>query len=345
MQWADRVFAVDGEEYGWCEVVVAAARTGAWASAEQRARVGAAAVAHAAAIGDALAPGVLDAAARDFRYARDLLTAESLERWLGDRGLSAKEWSAFLHRSAQRLRFGSEAEALLERYPITTEDAARLTVNDVVCSGELGDWKRALAGRVAAVASLGSRDRSAAPADTASLEDLFPALSHLGVNRDDVQAATRRVQSVDDAFEHFRSTQVTDATVRDYVGRRRLEWVQFDCRVMAFPEENMAAEAALLLREDGMGFTGVYAAAAVEPRVARFCLEDVPAATRDEFLAARAGDLVGPTRLGDEYALYLIREKILPSARDPEVRRRAEEGVLQHALRQQLDRRVRWLAD
>ena len=62
----------------------------------------------------------------------------------------------------------------------------------------------------------------------------------------------------------------------------------------------------------------------------------------DQFLAARTGDLVGPAFVNNEYVLYLIQDKVLPTVRDPEVRRRAEEGVLQHVLRQQLDQRVRW---
>src|ERR1700752_1140526 len=99
---AERIFAVDGEEYGWCDVVVAAARNGAWATAERRARLGAACVEHAATTGDALAPGTLEAAAREFRYARDLVTAQSMEKWLSGWGLSVKDWTAHLRREANR---------------------------------------------------------------------------------------------------------------------------------------------------------------------------------------------------------------------------------------------------
>jgi hypothetical protein len=341
---AERIFAVDGEEYGWCDVVVAAARNGAWATAERRARLGAACVEHAARTGDLLAPGALEAAAREFRYARDLITAQSMQQWLAGWGLSAKEWTAYLRRDLNRARWPAGADVLLQRYPVSAEEAAPLTLRDIICSGDLDHWKRSLAGRAAAASSLGASmiapDRGEVP-----LPDILrPALPLLGASIDDLRVSTRRVQALDDAFERFREAQVTDAAVRNYVGRRQIEWVQFDCRMMAFPEEDMAAEAALLLREDGEGFTGVYAVAHAEPRVARFFLDHITGPARNEFLAAQTGDLVGPVRLGNEYALYLIREKVLPSPRDPEVRRRAEEGVLDNALRQQFDRRVRWLA-
>ncbi|HEY4307484.1 MAG TPA: hypothetical protein VGM82_23625 [Gemmatimonadaceae bacterium] len=345
MLTANQIFAVDGETYGWCEVVVAAARNGAWADAERRARIGAAADAHAAATNDPFAPRVLDAAAREFRYARDLVSADSMERWLASRNVSLKEWSAYLRRSLNSARFAGEAGALLQRYPIGADEAARVTLSNIVCSGELGEWKQSLASRVAAAGSLGWSLTASDAEETSFPDILFPALPLLGVTIDDIRAAVRRLQNLDDAFERFRTSQITDAMVGEYVGRRRLDWVQFDCGMMAFPVEDMAAEAALLLREDGMELTGVYDVASVEPREARFWLEDIPAETRSEFLAAQTGDLLGPMRIGDEYALYLIREKTLPSARDPEVRRRAEEGVLRHALRHQLDHRVHWLAD
>ncbi len=345
MLTADRVFAVDGAEYGWCEVVVAAACNGTWATAERRARLSAACVEHAVATGDSLAPGVLDAAARDFRYARHLVSADGMERWLAEWGLSIKDWTAYLRREAIRSRRPGEADVLRRRYPIAAEEAARLTLVDVICSGELGDWKQSLAGRVAAAGSLGASAFTLDADATACPATLCPAFPLLNASIDDIREAVRRVQHLDDAVERFRAAQVTDAAVMDYVGRRQLDWVQFACRVLYFTEEDMAAEAALLLREDGVGFTGVYAAASVEPRVARFCLEDIPGPARHEFLAAKTGDLLGPMRLGDEYALYLISEKVLPSPRDPEIRRRAEEGVMHHALRQQLDRRVHWFAD
>jgi hypothetical protein len=341
----EHIFAVDSQEYGWCDVVVAAARNGAWATTDLRARLGAACVEHAAATGASLAPNVLEAVAREFRYARNLVTAHSMEQWLAGWSLSIKDWTAYLRRDAHRSRRLGEPDVLLRRYPIGAEDAARLTLMDAICSGDLDEWKRSLAARAAAASSLGPSEITPEPAEPAVPEILCPALPLLGASIDDLREAARRVQRMDDAFERFRKAQITDAAVSDYVGRRQLEWLQFDCRVMAFPEEDMAAEAALLLREDGEGFTGVYTVARAEPRVARFFLDDVPESARDEFLAAQAGDLVGPMRLGNEHALYLIREKLLPSPRDPEVRQRAEEGVLQHALRQQLDRRVRWLAD
>ena len=166
----------------------------------------------------------------------------------------------------------------------------------------------------------------------------------LGLDAGGWRAASQRIAAVDRAFEHFRSAQLTEHAVETYVASRQLEWIRFECRVMAFPKEDMAAEAALLLREDGEGFTGVYRAAHTEPRAARFFFDHLEPLLRDHFLGVQAGDLVGPMRAGDEFVLYLIERKVLPTTRDPEIRRLAEDGVLRHALRQQLDHHVEWHA-
>ena len=130
-----------------------------------------------------------------------------------------------------------------------------------------------------------------------------------------------------------------------FVAARQLEWIRFDCRVMAFPKEDMAAEAALLLREDGEGFTGVYPRRTPSRRRRAFCF-DHHRADAARPIPRRAGAAIssGPMRAGDEYVLYLIEQKVLPTSRDPEIRRLAEDGVLGHVLKQQLDHHVEWHA-
>ena len=333
----DVVFSVENEDYRWQDVVVAAVRWGEWTIGEHRARQGYAAVKHAEATGDPVSSAALDAASREFRYARDLVTAHSMEQWLLKRDVTARDWTNYLRRDLNRARWPDELDVLVEQYPLSDADAARLTLTDAIFSGGLDRWSRALAARVAAVQGL----RRPAPA-TAPID--FPSVVTDVISADPsaIHRTARRIQEIDEAFEQFRATQITEPVLREFITTRQLDWVRFDCRSMAFPEEDMAAEAALLLREDGEGFTGVYSVAHTIPQVTRFYSDRLEGSLRDQFMAACTGDLVGPARVNDEYVLYLVQEKVLPTVRDPEVRRRAEEGVLEHALSQQLDHRVRW---
>jgi hypothetical protein len=340
------VFLVEGEPYSWRDVILSAVLRADWRAAERRARQGAACVRHAEATGVGLPPGTLDAAGREFRYAHDLVTAQSMEEWLQRHGMSVPEWTACLRRNLLRARASENLDDLADRYPISHEDAVRLTLVEAVCSGELSTWARALAERAAAHACLqgsappanddDTRARTAEPPDTSPLTILW------GDDPTSLHAAVRRLQQLDESLTGFRTTLLTERAVQDYISTRQLDWVRFDCRVMAFPDAGMAAEAALLLREDGEGFTSVYQVAHTEPRVAQFFLDQIEDSMRDHFLGSRPGDLIGPMHVDDEFVLYQVEEKVLPTIRDADVRRRAEEGVLSTALDQQFERRVDW---
>jgi hypothetical protein len=343
------VFSVEGEPYCWRDVILSAVQRGDWEAVERRARQGSACVRHAEAFGSGLAVGALDAAGREFRYAHDLVTAQSMEEWLQRHELSVAEWTAYLRRDLLRARWSAELDDLLIRYPISDEAAVRLTLVEAMCSSETDAWARALAQRAAAHAFVvaGSRDVVPPPAappasERAVVPNTLPASVLWGDDPATLQAAASRLARLDESLNGFRVSQLTERAVKDYLTSRQLDWVRFECRIMAFPDEGMAAEAALLLREDGERFTGVYQVARAEPRTEQFFLDQIDDSMRDHFLGSRPGDLIGPVRIRDEYVLYQVEEKVLPTMRDADVRRRAEDGVLHKALDQLTERRVRW---
>lgn len=337
------VFSIDGEEYRWRDVIVAAWKRGDWDATERRARQGNACAVAAQATGLGLPAGLLEQAGQEFRYARELVTAHSMEEWLDRARLSARDWTGYLRRETHRARHvpPPSLDALVAQFPLDDATAARLALIDATCAGDGDRWARSLAARVAAIRTIAADSKDGRAAD-----DVVPAAlaAAIGVDVASWRATARRIAGIERTFERFRASEITEHAVETFVASRQLEWIRFDCRVMAFPEEDMAAEAALLLREDGEGFTGVYRAAHTEPRRTQFLIDHLEPGMRDAFLAARAGDLVGPMRADGEFVLYLIEEKVLPSAHDPEIRRLAEDGVLGHLLRQQLDHHVEWHA-
>ncbi|MEO7456602.1 MAG: hypothetical protein ABIY52_10100 [Gemmatimonadaceae bacterium] len=336
------VFSVDGEQYCWRDVILSAVQHGEWQDVEHRAIRGAACARHAEAYGIALPDGALDRAGREFRYAQDLVTAQSMEDWLRRHELTVQEWSAHLRREYLRARIDADIDSLVARYPISEKDATRLTLVDATCRGDLAAWARSLAQRAAAHASV---------ADTAPAHDTLPVhlappappiRAILGGSDETVHTAARRLASIDASLAAFRGALVTERAISDYLNARQLDWVRFDCRLMSFPDESMAAEAALLLREDGEGFTSVYQVAHTAPRGTQFFIDQIDESMKDHFLGSRPGDLIGPVRIDDQYVLYQVEEKVLPTLRDDDVRRRAESGVLSSALHQQFEQRVVW---
>ena len=337
------VFAVDGEEFRWRDVLLAAVRSGDWHALERRAREGWALAAQAADSGAPFPSDEVDAAGREFRYDRDLLTAQSMEEWLDRWQLSIPEWTAYLSRQVYRAAKDGPANGVVQRYPIPDEDAPRVLAAEAVCSKAMQRWKRKLAER-AAIPGAGTAD-PARPAGDSSLhtgESTDIVASLLGLRPDELRESASRLDRLDAAFDAFRASKITERALQEYVSVRQLDWMRFNCRMMAFPDEMMASEAALLLTEDDEGFTGVYSAAHAEPRAAEFFLDEMDSASRDKFVGARAGDLVGPLQVNGEFVLYLVLDKTLPSTKDPIVRRRAEEGVLKKLLERHVTSRVRW---
>jgi hypothetical protein len=350
MLFEDVVFTVEDESYRWRDVVFAAVRRGEWRTIAQRVREGLACQRATEGSADALPAGVLDAAGREFRYARDLVTALSMEEWLARWGITARDWTSYLRRAALRERFASELRDIVSRHPVSDADIAPHVMAEAICSGDLERIGRELAARAAGAAAASADEDNATqgngsrPTTRVFVGSTEEAAAVLNVDFAEVMDLTARFDRLEARYTRFRLASVSDRAVHDWLVGRKLDWVRFDCRVMAFADREMASEAAAMLREDGEEFTSVYVAAHAQPREEVFFLDQLDPAIRDHFLSARAGDLVGPVRVNGEYALYLVREKILPSTHDPEVRRRAEEGVLHHALEQQLSHRVHWLA-
>jgi hypothetical protein len=124
-----------------------------------------------------------------------------------------------------------------------------------------------------------------------------------------------------------------------------MEWIRVDCQAIGFPEEGPAREAALLLREDGLEIEEVAGEADVPIEEVVFYLDQLDPEQHSRFLGATVDDVIGPVAVDEAWNVYLVVAKVMPSVQDPEIVRRAEEGVLSRLLAGEVNRRVRWHAD
>jgi hypothetical protein len=105
----------------------------------------------------------------------------------------------------------------------------------------------------------------------------------------------------------------------------------------------MAREGAMCLRDDGMTLEEVARSASLDVFDRQdLYVGDADPDVRDALLAATPGELVGPLKWGDTYALFLIHDKMLPSVDDPAVHHRALDAVLRLALEREAASRVTW---
>jgi hypothetical protein len=134
------LFAVADALYRWRDVVELARRRGDWARLTEDALEGAAAVRALDAAGETVPREELDEAAKEFRYARDLLAGDELTDWLESRGLTTDDWQDYLLRVRARARIDA---------PAADGDEPELAWVEGICSGRLEELARELAELVA----------------------------------------------------------------------------------------------------------------------------------------------------------------------------------------------------
>ena len=309
----ERVFVVGEDEYRWDDVVLAAKAWGDWTALESDVRHILACIEHLREADEAPSEDEVDDAAGEFRYARDLESAEDMEAWLEARNVGVDDWMEHIlgalsvQRCAER-----EIEPSAE---VPDEEVERFLPIEAACGGALDALARKLAGRAAVAAGEGG----VAPADT------------------------DRLARLDAVFEVFRRRVLTPHAIRDQVGARHLDWIRIRGRGLSFPSEAAAREAALCMKEDRLSLDEVAADAGQEVHDVIVYIEDIDAAFRDRFLSSRPLDVIGPVPLDPTFELVQVQEKILPSVDDDEIRERAEDVVLRRAVDREIGLRVRWL--
>jgi len=147
---------------------------------------------------------------------------------------------------------------------------------------------------------------------------------------------------LESALRRFTAGVLTPRAIRDQISARYLDWIRFDSHVLSVADEQVAREAALSVRADGLDLGAVAPLAGTVVREERLYLDEAPPTVRDALVSAGRGDLVGPLLVGDEFQLVLVRDKVMPTEADPEVRRRAEGDLLARLLDREIAARVEW---
>lgn len=349
--WPARpVFSIGDARYDWADVLVAAHLRGDWAGFETQIRQG---LACQRALddddeGDEADPHAVDAAAAEFRYARDLVSAEEAEAWLAEHGLTTETWLDYIERAVLRDEHTEELGELIERYPATDDEVAALVWVDGMCSGMLASFAHALAARVVvggpsspAGFVLSPSDPPPSPHSSLSgvVRRCLPGHSH-EIDGD----RFKRLVALEQTFQLARAATPSQNLIRRQLANHWLEWVRVGARYVILGDEQAAREIALSIREDGRGLDEVAADARVEVQDRRAYLDALPPALRDPLLTAGRGDVLGPVPLDGRFAVLVVDDKVAPSLDDPDVLARATTAILDGWVEREITDRVRWHA-
>jgi hypothetical protein len=329
------LFSVGNRHYDRDDIVVAAILRGEWNALVEQARRGLACVQHHR-LGEE-EPDALDLeqAAQEFRYARNLISADEAETWLARSGVTFEAWTAYLERCLLRTAWANEIETIVSRYAIADDELKRALHAEAVCSGELQRFAETLAGRAAVC----ERAEEGAASEAQRLDDVLvrrvarecalslgsphPSRAPLQDWRDRIAEVAR----MEATFQACRRAAITPEAVQAQILRHRLDWMRVRWRYVVVRNEQAAREAALCQRHEGEALVDVAVRAGVAPREEDRLLESVDAAIRAAAVSARAGDLLGPWQAADGFRLAVLLGKAHPLESDADVRRRAEEEI------------------
>ena len=337
--WDRVVFEVEGERFRWGDVILAATVWGEWPEFERTVREGLACAARADREGEPFPPDRLEAAADEFRYERDLYSAEETEAWLAARDISVPKWRAFVRRTTLRRAWADELEATLAADPPTDHAVTDELWVEGRCSGTF----EADATRLAQLAAVAAQTGVDAPAETkpAATTDL-PILDMSEEVRREIIA---RIDRLTRAEEALRRRVLTPDAVEEEVTRRQLEWVRIDGRYLHFPELSAAKEAELLISEDGLTIEDAAERSGTRLHKGAWYLDQVQPPLSLALIGAQAGDLVGPVDSAKGFLILQVDDRVAPSGTDPAIRERAEGRIVATAMAIAANDLVRWHDD
>lgn len=343
------VFSVGRRRYRWEDVVLAGYLWGDISRLEQGTREAIACRKRLDDRGEAPTVTEVETTAEEWRYERDLLSADDLQEWLTARGIDMDDWLEYIDRLALRTRWSAELDAIVRAYGVSSDELDACVYVEAACSGTLGMLAERLAGRAAVygrVTEKSPRAKTSTKSERKTVLDGLPAhVKRRGVIGVAPAATRERAELVADifvSFDQFVDEVAAPAALEREIEAHALDWTRLDCETVAFVSDEAAREAALLIREDGMPLADAAKIARAVVQKASYVLEDVGGELKDRLVGAFPGDLVGPVSGDDGLLLVGIVDRVSPSMKDASILARARDRVIRRTIRREVSRRVRW---
>lgn len=274
----------------------------------------------------------ISAAAEEFRYKHDLITAEETEAWLANRGLTFDDFSDYFARQycVGAVREGFSPERI--GYAAAAPELRDLFIAELILSGELDDliiklmWRLAArcAGEEPTPEAIAAEERKMLDRIRIQRTQLANWLEKLG--RD--SQWLNQLLAIEAAYvTHCDRLLASEARERELM-RLRLHLTRFEIEVIELESRDAAKEALFCVREDGMSMEEVATEGRYPYRRGNFLLEDLTEDSQRKYVSVSPGDVLEPIPRGDGFELCRIIKKIEPRSDDPSVQSRVDRRLL-----------------
>ena len=314
------IFSVCGRTFSGADVILAARFWGDWFDLENRVNQQLACVRKMEATQDLPEELQLVSEAQEFRYKRNLITAEETENWLKQHFLTTEIWMDHILRSLLLRKWQNDLSVIVAKFPVTAEEVDSVIHSEAICSGDFDRFTHKLAGRAALYEASGKSKNLESNCETGQILREFESF-----------------------FVNFREQNLVPAAIEREIGSHSLDWVRFQLDILSFPDRQMALEAVHCFRDDGKSIVEIASEARVIVERSTVFFEDLNAKLCDALMGAQKGNMIGPIKIHDGYSTIIIIDKIIPTIHDLETRRKAEEVYLQKLIDQEVRNRVKGL--
>ena len=278
------------------------------------------------------------ALSEQWRYGRDLITAEETERWLEERGLTLDDFNDYFLRQYWS---GAPAAhlAVVADDSFSSDQWEELVRVELLLSGQFDRLAEQLAWRAAARNPAGSGAATLSPPAREQFAPAMEKLASLGVGEDWFE----EMLELEALFQRECAAVLTGEARARTLGVLRMPLTRLELEVIDVESRDAAREAALCIREDGASIGDVARDGRYPHQRLETLVEDLPADLQQTFLCAAPGELLGPFERGDGFQLSQLVRKIEPGLGDPQVSPRVDQQILERHFSELAAKRLRWM--
>ena len=276
------------------------------------------------------------ALSEQWRYERDLITAEETERWLEERGLTLDDFNDYFLRQYWRDSPHEDLTVAVDD-SFSSDQWQELLRAELVLSGQFDGLAQQLAWRAAA-----RSEAAGATFARPAREQFAPAmekLASLGVGEEWFE----EMLELEAFFQRECAAVLTGEARARALGMLRMPLTRLELEVIDVESRDAAREAASCIREDGASIGDVARDGRYPHQRVETLVDDLPADLQQTFLCAAPGELLGPFERGDGFQLSQLVRKIEPTLGDPQVSRRVDRRILERHFSELAGKHLRWM--
>ena len=288
----------------------------------------------------------IDSAVTEFRYKRDLITAEETERWLDDRGVSLAEFGEYFARQYWGHNYTGAVDPHQSSYQRSSMEEKDLFLVDLILSGSLVRMADRLTYRISAEADEEHDDEASLAKERARFlaetkidhEDLADWLAQLDRDTEWLD----QVLAAEAAYKRRVAKLVTEQALQKELVPMRLNLTRFELETVEVDSRDAAAEVVACVRSDGMEMNEVAEESRYPFHHSEVLLEDIPSEQQQRFLSVKAGTLFDPIPRGDGFEVWRVKARTEPTLQDQVIRTRLEKVIIDRCFNELLSKYIVW---